>query len=102
MTPVKVRIKLDRDEYTNCLFVHSCFDFNSLMTTAALSSLASNLSPAKALNVAKVLSSYYYSRARNTPEQWGLPVAIAIEPTTSCNLRCPECPSGLRSFSRPT
>ena len=27
---------------------------------------------------------------------------MAIEPTTACNLRCPECPSGLRSFSRPT
>lgn len=25
-----------------------------------------------------------------------------MEPTTSCNLRCPECPSGLRSFTRPT
>ncbi len=25
-----------------------------------------------------------------------------MEPTTSCNLRCPECPSGLRAFSRPT
>ena len=30
------------------------------------------------------------------------PLALSIEPTTSCNLRCPECPSGLRSFSRPT
>ncbi len=27
---------------------------------------------------------------------------IGIEPTTACNLRCPECPSGLRSFTRPT
>jgi radical SAM protein with 4Fe4S-binding SPASM domain len=27
---------------------------------------------------------------------------MAIEPTTSCNLRCPECPSGLRQFTRPT
>jgi radical SAM protein with 4Fe4S-binding SPASM domain len=34
--------------------------------------------------------------------QWALPASIAIEPTTSCNLRCPECPSGLRNFSRPT
>jgi radical SAM protein with 4Fe4S-binding SPASM domain len=33
---------------------------------------------------------------------WGNPMAISIEPTTSCNLRCPECLSGLRSFSRPT
>jgi len=32
----------------------------------------------------------------------GMPVSISIEPTTSCNLRCPECPSGLRAFSRPT
>lgn len=27
---------------------------------------------------------------------------LSIEPTTACNLRCPECPSGLRSFTRPT
>jgi radical SAM protein with 4Fe4S-binding SPASM domain len=32
----------------------------------------------------------------------GMPFSISIEPTTSCNLRCPECPSGLRQFSRPT
>jgi radical SAM protein with 4Fe4S-binding SPASM domain len=31
-----------------------------------------------------------------------MPAAISVEPTTSCNLRCPQCPSGLRSFSRPT
>lgn len=33
---------------------------------------------------------------------WGKPTTLSIEPTTSCNLRCPECPSGLRSFTRPT
>lgn len=32
----------------------------------------------------------------------GHPMAVSFEPTTSCNLRCPECPSGLRSFRRPT
>lgn len=31
-----------------------------------------------------------------------MPLAISVEPTTSCNLRCPECPSGLRAFTRPT
>ncbi|MBS1563393.1 MAG: SPASM domain-containing protein, partial [Bacteroidetes bacterium] len=36
------------------------------------------------------------------PVQWGLPISISFEPTTSCNLRCPECPSGLRAFTRPT
>jgi radical SAM protein with 4Fe4S-binding SPASM domain len=29
-------------------------------------------------------------------------MTVSIEPTTACNLRCPECPSGLRSFTRPT
>ncbi len=29
-----------------------------------------------------------------------MPLSISFEPTTSCNLRCPECPSGLRQFSR--
>jgi len=32
----------------------------------------------------------------------GMPMKIGFEPTTFCNLRCPECPSGLRSFTRPT
>ena len=32
----------------------------------------------------------------------GQPAFISIEPTTACNLRCPECPSGLRKFDRPT
>ncbi|MFB9212469.1 radical SAM/SPASM domain-containing protein [Echinicola jeungdonensis] len=31
-----------------------------------------------------------------------MPTALSVEPTTSCNLRCPECPSGLRSFTRAT
>ncbi len=30
------------------------------------------------------------------------PVNLAIEPTTACNLECPECPSGLKQFSRAT
>ncbi len=36
------------------------------------------------------------------PTQLGLPFFVSIEPTTSCNLRCPQCPSGLRAFTRPT
>lgn len=52
-------------------------------------------------NAAKVYTSYYLTRLTKKPFQWGLPVSISFEPTTSCNLRCPECPSGLREFSRP-
>src|SRR6476646_11810591 len=53
-------------------------------------------------NACKVLSSFYASRIFGKPVQWGLPISISFEPTTSCNLRCPECPSGLRAFTRPT
>jgi radical SAM protein with 4Fe4S-binding SPASM domain len=63
---------------------------------------ASRLTPAKALNAAKVVSSYYYSRLINKVVHRGFPISVSFEPTTSCNLRCPECPSGLRSFTRPT
>lgn len=50
----------------------------------------------------KVLGSYQISKWTGKPVQWGYPVSISFEPTTSCNLRCPECPSGLREFTRPT
>ena len=29
-------------------------------------------------------------------------MTVSVEPTTACNLKCPECPSGLRAFSRET
>ena len=64
--------------------------------------LFSKLTFHRSWNGLKVLSSYYYSKWFKKPVQWGLPVSISFEPTTSCNLRCPECPSGLRAFTRPT
>lgn len=64
--------------------------------------LLSKLTPRRVWNGVKVLSSYYASLISKKPVQWGLPVSISFEPTTSCNLRCPECPSGLRAFTRPT
>ncbi|MCE3283364.1 MAG: radical protein [Chitinophagaceae bacterium] len=62
----------------------------------------SKISFRRALNAAKVLSSYRLSRLTGKPIQWGYPITVSFEPTTSCNLRCPECPSGLREFTRPT
>jgi radical SAM protein with 4Fe4S-binding SPASM domain len=60
------------------------------------------LTPQKVVNFSKLLASYQMTRISSKPVQWGLPATISIEPTTACNLRCPECPSGLRNFSRPT
>jgi len=64
--------------------------------------LISKLTPRRAWNAASVMASYYVSKLTHQPTQWGTPISVSIEPTTSCNLRCPECPSGLRSFTRAT
>ena len=56
----------------------------------------------RAWNALKNVGSYLESKITGRTIHRGLPIAISIEPTTSCNLRCPECPSGLRSFTRPT
>ncbi|MEO8150523.1 MAG: SPASM domain-containing protein [Bacteroidia bacterium] len=62
----------------------------------------SKLTPARAWNASKVVSSYFISKWTGKMTLNGMPLSISFEPTTSCNLRCPECPSGLRAFTRPT
>jgi radical SAM protein with 4Fe4S-binding SPASM domain len=86
-----------------------CFRFSTVPLRPMLQfnkhdtlNLLSKLTPRRAWNGIKVLSSYQISKWFKKPLQWGLPVSISFEPTTSCNLRCPECPSGLRAFTRPT
>ncbi len=46
--------------------------------------------------------SFWLARITKKGEVKGMPFALSIEPTTACNLGCPECPSGLKQFSRPT
>lgn len=65
-------------------------------------SLISKMTAPRAVNAARIFTSYHASRLSGKPNIKGLPISISFEPTTSCNLRCPECPSGLRSFTRPT
>ena len=64
--------------------------------------LASKLSVRRTANFVRVLFGYYVSRIFGKPFVFGMPISVSVEPTTSCNLRCPECPSGLRSFTRKT
>lgn len=65
-------------------------------------SIASKLTPKRIVNASQIWTSYLKSKRKGQASISGLPISMAIEPTTACNLRCPECPSGLRSFSRPT
>src|SRR5450432_3928393 len=72
------------------------FNFNDSIN------ILSGVTPRRAWNATRVLSSFYISKWTKKPVQWGFPLSVSFEPTTSCNLRCPECPSGLRAFTRPT
>ncbi len=64
--------------------------------------LVKTLTFRKIWNFALIYLSFHYSLFRKKAIHWGNPIKVGIEPTTYCNLRCPECPSGLRAFTRPT
>lgn len=53
-------------------------------------------------NALLVYIGFYFSRFFKSARPWGMPISLSIEPTTACNLGCPECPSGLKQFSRDT
>jgi radical SAM protein with 4Fe4S-binding SPASM domain len=52
------------------------------------------------LNIIKIVASFGVSRILRIPVLWGMPVSYSIEPTNHCNLKCPECPSGLGTLTR--
>lgn len=51
-------------------------------------------------NLIRVLNGYLISCVLKRPVFSGGPVAFSAEPTTSCNLRCPECPTGQNGLTR--
>ena len=53
-------------------------------------------------NIILINSSFFISYLLKKSIHKGMPVSVSVEPTTSCNLHCPECPSGKRIFTRPT
>jgi radical SAM protein with 4Fe4S-binding SPASM domain len=57
---------------------------------------------ARIWNLVKLRWSFFLAKRFNKTNAIGLPFAASIEPTTACNLGCPECPSGLNQFTRPT
>lgn len=56
----------------------------------------------KIWNVLRLRHSYRLAQIFKTGKVYGMPMAVSIEPTTACNLGCPECPSGLKKFTRET
>jgi len=56
----------------------------------------------KVWNATKLYFGFYASRLSGRTFHNAMPVSISVEPTTACNLGCPECPSGLKAFTRET
>jgi len=48
-----------------------------------------------------IMASYLYSYSTKKVILKGKPIAFAIEPTSICNLKCPECPTGANLLKRP-
>ncbi len=63
--------------------------------------LLKKLTLPRLINAAKVKRSFNQSKKTKNPIIKGSPISLTIEPTTACNLGCPECPSGLKQFTRP-
>ena len=63
--------------------------------------IAAKVNYKKLKNAIEVYRSYQSAKKSGEVIHPAMPFAISIEPTTSCNLRCPECISGLRAFTRP-
>ncbi len=85
-------------EYRRCL---SAFYLYRMQWADTLNFIT-KLNAAKVWNAVSVLSSFYIAKGTKRPVQYGVPFNVSIEPTTTCNLGCPECPSGLKNFTRPT
>jgi radical SAM protein with 4Fe4S-binding SPASM domain len=87
------------DTKGNSLSLQKANQLNARISDATI--FLSKLTFRRAWNALKVVMSFYVSKWTGKPIQWGVPISITFEPTTSCNLRCPECPSGKREFTRP-
>jgi radical SAM protein with 4Fe4S-binding SPASM domain len=55
----------------------------------------------RATNAVKILASFSLAKVIRKTIVWGMPISYSIEPTNHCNLKCPECPSGLGALTRP-
>ena len=55
----------------------------------------------KTINLFLLFASYWISRLIGKPVHWGMPFSLSVEPVNYCNLRCPQCPTGMWQLTRP-
>ncbi|WP_439183050.1 radical SAM/SPASM domain-containing protein [Carboxylicivirga taeanensis] len=59
------------------------------------------LSLGRIRNAFQLITSYLFAYYGKTIKIKGNPMAFAVEPTSICNLACPECPTGANLLKRP-
>ena len=57
-------------------------------------------SPKRIFNVLKALTSFGMSKIYKKSIVWGKPFIVTIEPTIDCNLKCPQCLTGIGKVRR--
>ncbi|PKP05331.1 MAG: hypothetical protein CVU11_00030 [Bacteroidetes bacterium HGW-Bacteroidetes-6] len=62
--------------------------------------LLRTLSPARFANLLLSYLSFFFSRLFQKIIVWNQPWAVTIEPSSICQLSCPECPVGMKLLSR--
>jgi len=66
----------------------------------AWASLVQALTPKRFFNLTRLGLGIIFSPSPKWSFHAGFPFAVAIEPTTACNLHCPECPTGSKTLKR--
>lgn len=75
---------------------------NSILTFYVYGKIyLSSLNYSRFVNMFMLLITYVVSAAIRRPLVWGKPFSVSIEPINVCNLKCPECPTGLGILKRP-
>ncbi len=52
------------------------------------------------MNSGKALSAFLLSKLSQKAFVWGLPFIVHVEPTVACNLKCPQCLTGMGQIKR--
>ncbi len=74
---------------------------NVVLVNAEARALYRTLTVRKLVNAVRLGLGYGLTQLTRRPHVWGLPLALSVEPTSACNLRCPECPTGAGALNRP-
>lgn len=61
---------------------------------------AKSLTILRTLNIVKLLIGFFVSRILKIPAMVSHPFALSVEPSAHCQLKCPECPTGVTALTR--